>query len=164
MDSAVMSSTALSASSGLDRLGGLAARYGLVLVIAWIGALKFTGYEAAGIEPLVSHSPLTSWLYGFLSVKGLSAALGVAELVIALLLAVKPWAPRLSIVGSVAAIGLFVTTLSFLITTPGVIEPSAGIAGALSSTGQFLIKDAALLGVAVWTLTDALRTISRPAA
>ena len=56
-----------------------------------------------------------------------------------------------------AAIGLFVTTLSFLITTPGVIEPSAGIAGALSSTGQFLIKDAALLGVAVWTLTDALR-------
>ena len=164
MDSAVMSSTALSASSGPDRLGGLAARYGLVLVIAWIGALKFTGYEAAGIEPLVSHSPLTSWLYGFLSVKGLSAALGVAELVIALLLAVKPWAPRLSIVGSVAAIGLFVTTLSFLITTPGVIEPSAGIAGALSSTGQFLIKDAALLGVAVWTLTDALRTISRPAA
>ncbi len=164
MDSAVMSSAATSTATGLDRLGALAARYGLVLVIAWIGALKFTGYEAAGIEPLVSHSPLTSWLYGFMSVTGLSVALGVAELVIALLLAVKPWAPRLSIVGSGAAIGLFVTTLSFLLTTPGVIEPSAGIAGALSSTGQFLIKDAALLGVAVWTLTDALRPISRPAA
>jgi uncharacterized membrane protein YkgB len=39
-------------------------RYGLVVVVAWIGALKFTHYEAAGIQPLVAHSPFLGWLYG----------------------------------------------------------------------------------------------------
>src|SRR5262245_60907074 len=44
-------------------------RYGLVVVIAWIGALKYTSYEAAGIQPLVAHSPLFSWLYSIVSVR-----------------------------------------------------------------------------------------------
>ncbi|MBX9604497.1 MAG: DUF417 family protein, partial [Bryobacteraceae bacterium] len=33
-------------------------RYGLVLVILWIGLMKFTAYEASGIQPLVASSPL----------------------------------------------------------------------------------------------------------
>ncbi len=41
-------------------------RYGLVLIVAWIGAMKFTAYEAAGIQPLVSSSPLMSWMYNLL--------------------------------------------------------------------------------------------------
>ncbi len=145
-----------------SRCGALLARYGLVLVIAWIGALKFTSYEAHGIEPLVSHSPLMSWLYGIFSVTAFSVLLGIVELVTAALLAVKPWLPRLSAVGSVLAIGLFLATLSFLFTTPGIGEAAAGGFPLLSMTGQFLIKDAALLGIAVWTLGDALRSANAP--
>ncbi|WP_304112916.1 YkgB family protein [Mycolicibacterium bacteremicum] len=144
------------AEAALAGIGGNAARYGLVLVIGWIGALKFTSYEAYGIEPLVANSPLMSWVYGIFSVTTFSALLGVLELATAALLAVKPWAPRLSAVGSVLAIGLFVATLSFLATTPGVGEASAGGFPVLSSTGQFLIKDVALIGISVWTLADAL--------
>ena len=55
------------------------------------------------------------------------------------------------------AIGLFVVTFTFLFSTPGVFEASEGGFPILSSTGQFLIKDVALLGISVWTLTDALR-------
>lgn len=144
------------AEAALAGIGGNAARYGLVLVIGWIGALKFTSYEAYGIEPLVANSPLMSWAYGIFSVTTFSALLGVLELATAALLAVKPWAPRLSAVGSVIAIGLFVATLSFLVTTPGVGEASAGGFPVLSSTGQFLIKDVALIGISLWTLADAL--------
>jgi uncharacterized membrane protein YkgB len=61
-------------------------------------------------------------------------------------------------VGSVMAIGLFAATISFLFTTPGVGEAAAGGFPVLSMNGQFLIKDIALLGIAVWTLSDALRT------
>jgi uncharacterized membrane protein YkgB len=43
-------------------------RYGLVFVIAWIGFMKFTAYEAAGIQPLVANSPLMGWVYSILSV------------------------------------------------------------------------------------------------
>ncbi|CAN3126886.1 YkgB family protein [Mycobacterium sp. smrl_JER01] len=147
--------------SRLDSVAATLARYGLVVVIAWIGALKFTAYEAQGIAPLVANSPLMSWVYDVFSVRTFSALLGVLEIAAALLIAVKPWWPRLSAAGSAVAIGLFVATLSFLVTTPGVFEASAGGFPVLSSTGQFLIKDVALLGVAVWTLADALRS-SRP--
>ena len=47
-------------SEKLQALGIFMTRYGLVVVFAWIGAMKFTGYEANGIQPLVSNSPLMS--------------------------------------------------------------------------------------------------------
>jgi uncharacterized membrane protein YkgB len=141
----------------VGRVGALLARYGLVVVIGWIGLLKFTAYEAQGIQPLVANSPFMSWVYDVFSVTTFSTLLGVLEVATAVLLAVKPWWPKVSAVGSVIAIGLFVATISFLFTTPGIGEASAGGFPILSSTGQFLIKDVALLGIAVWTLGDALR-------
>lgn len=144
----------------IDRTGGLFARYGLVIVIAWIGAMKFTAYEAQAIQPLVAHSPAMSWLYDIFSVRAFSTVLGVVELSAAALLAVRPWAPRMSVVGSVIAVGLFLATLSFLITTPGVWAAEAGGFPILSDLGGFLIKDVALLGLAVWTLGDALRGVA----
>ena len=46
----------------LTRVGGLLARSGLAVVIGWIGLLKFTSYEAQGIQPLVANSPFMSWI------------------------------------------------------------------------------------------------------
>lgn len=142
-------------------VGGLLARYGLVVVIAWIGALKFTAYEAEGIQPLVASSPFLAWIYNILSVQAVSSLLGVFELAAAALLAIKPWWPRLSLLGSAMAITLFIATISFLFTTPGIGEGAAGGFPVLSSTGQFLIKDVALLGIAVWSLGDALAGVGR---
>ncbi len=145
----------LAGTRSLGTAGRLLARYGLVVVIAWIGALKFTSFEAHGIQPLVAHSPFMSWLYDILSVQTFSVLLGVLELTTAALLAVGPWLPRLSMLGSLLAIGLFTATISFLFTTPGVFEESAGGFPVLSSTGQFLIKDVSLLGISMWTLAEA---------
>ncbi|MCV7421166.1 DUF417 family protein [Mycobacterium yunnanensis] len=141
----------------IERIGGLLARYGLVVVIGWIGLMKFTVYEAKGIEPLVASSPLMSWLYDLFSVTTLSALLGVVEVAAAVLIALAPWWPRVSAVGSAIAVGLFVATLSFLVTAPGVFEAAEGGFPILGSAGQFLIKDVALLGISAWTLGDALR-------
>jgi reactive chlorine resistance protein C len=96
-----------------------------------------------------------------MSVTTFSTLLGIVEMSAAVLLAVKPWWPRLSAVGSVIAVGLFVATISFMFTTPGVGEESAGGFPLLSMTGEFLIKDVALLGIAVWTLADALTAARR---
>ena len=157
-DTMAQNATSARPATLLDTLGALLARYGLVVVIGWIGLMKFTEFEARGIEPLVANSPLMSWLYDVFSVTTFSMLLGIVEVAAAVLLAVKPWAPRLSAVGSVIAIGLFVATLTFLFTTPGVFEPSQGGFPMLTLSGGFLIKDVALLGVSVWTLADALRT------
>jgi reactive chlorine resistance protein C len=141
----------------VDNVGGLMARYGLVIVIAWFGLLKFTNFEAQGIQPLVAESPFMSWLYEIFSVYTFSALLGVFEVAAAVLIAVKPWWPRASMLGSALAILLFTATISFLFTTPGVFDEAAGGFPLLSLTGGFLIKDVALLGISAWTLADALR-------
>jgi hypothetical protein len=61
----------------------------LALVIGWIGMMKFTGYEAQGIEPLVTHSPLLSWMYGLFTVCHFAAGLRVVEICIAILIALR---------------------------------------------------------------------------
>src|SRR6516162_4850380 len=73
-----------SLSSRAEAVGRELARYGLVVVVAWIGLMKFTAYEADGISRYVAHSPLMSWVYGFMSHRAFSAVLGVVELAIAI--------------------------------------------------------------------------------
>jgi reactive chlorine resistance protein C len=130
-------------------------RYALVVVIAWIGALKYSSYEATAIHPLIANSPIMSWLYSIFSVRTFATLLGSLEIVAALLIALRFVAPRLSVLGSAMAIGLFLGTLSFLFTTPGVT--AAGGFPVLSVLpGQFLLKDLVLIGAALWTLGDSL--------
>ena len=140
-------------------------RYGLVVVIAWIGALKYTSYEATSIQPLIAHSPIFSWLYSIFSVRAFAAVLGTAEIIAALLIAIRPLAPRLSALGSAMGVLLFLSTLSFLFTTPG--ATAAGGFPVLSVLpGQFLLKDLVLVSAALWTLGDSLgaaRPRTRPA-
>ena len=143
-------------SSQVEAVGRELTRYGLVVVVGWIGLMKFTTYEAEGIRPFVANSPRMSWVYGLISVPGFSARLRVVEVTIALLIAARPFAPRISALGSALAVGVFLTTLSFLVTTPGVWEASAGGFPALSAVpGQFLIKDLAQLGISLWTPGEA---------
>ena len=140
----------------VQAVGRELARYGLVVVVGWIGLMKFTEYEAEGIRLYVTNSPLMSWVYGLMSVRGFSAMLGVVEVTTALLIAARPFSPRVSALGSALAVGMFLTTLSFLVTTPGVWAPSLGGFPALSAVpGQFLLKDLALLGISLWTLGEA---------
>lgn len=145
----------LTVGSKVQALGDHVIRYGLALVILWIGLMKFTAYEAVGIQPLVASSPFMGWMYGVLSVREFSAALGMVEVAVAVLIALRPWFPRASAVGSAAAVFMFLTTLSFLFSAPG-WEPSLGGFPALStSVGQFLVKDVVLLGAAIWTCGEA---------
>jgi uncharacterized membrane protein YkgB len=130
-------------------------RYGLVLVIAWIGFMKFTAYEAAGIQPLVAHSPLMSWAYAIFSERAFSALLGVIEVAVAAMIALRPVSAKVSAIGSGLAVAMFLTTLSFILSTPG-WEPSLGGFPALSMVGGFLLKDIVLLGAAVWSLGETL--------
>jgi Protein of unknown function, DUF417 len=86
-------------ATSMERLGVHVSRYGLVLTLLLIGALKFTAGEAQGIQPLVANSPLMFWLYRIFSLQGVSNLIGVIEIVVALLIALRPLAAKLSFVG-----------------------------------------------------------------
>ena len=143
-----------------EKLGAFLIRYGLVLVLGWIGAMKFTAYEAEGIKTLVETSPFMSWMYKVFSLQATSNVIGIAELTAAALIAIHPLAPKLSAIGSVLAVFTFLTTLTFLFTLPG-WEASLGGFPALSGSGGFLLKDVVLLGAAFFTLGDSLATQAR---
>ena len=144
----------------IETIGSIATRFGLVIVIGWVGAMKFTAYEAEGISGLVQNSPLMSWVYEMMSVRAFAATLGSAELVIAVMIGLGLWFHRLGALGAMLACGMFATTLSFMFTTPGVFEPTLGGFPALSiAPGQFLVKDLALLGASLWLLGNSLTTL-----
>ena len=143
-----------------ERLSGLgkeAVRYTVAGVLGWIGAMKFTAYEAGAIEGLVASNPLTSWLYDVFSLQGAANLIGGIEIATAVLIVAGARFPTAAVAGALGAIATFLVTLSFLFTVPG-WEPSLGGFPALSVVpGQFLLKDAVLLGGAIWLLGDALK-------
>ena len=110
----------------LESVGEKVIRYGLVAILLWVGALKFTAYEAEGIQGLVANSPLMSWMYSVMSVRGASMLIGVVEIVLGLLIATRPFAPMLSAIGSFGVIFMSLITLTFIFTTPGVWQPGYG--------------------------------------
>ncbi len=148
--------TAVEQVVSVEEIGKQIVRWGLVLVLAWIGAMKFTAYEAMGIQPLVAHSPFVSWMYDLLSIRSFSAMLGCIEIVTAALISLRYVSPKASAVGSILAIGLFATTLSMLFTTPG-WEPTLGFPALSAMPGQFLLKDIVLFGASVWSLGESLK-------
>jgi uncharacterized membrane protein YkgB len=177
-------------AASLDRLGMGLMRFALVLVLVWIGGLKFAKYEADSIVPLVANSPMMSFFYhhptpeyrthmnkeGELNVAHrqwnenngtypVSYALGIVIVSIGLLIALHPFLPQLAAVGSFLLILMACTTLSFLVTTPEVWVPALGdsVHGFpyLAGGGRLIIKDSIMLGAAVVTLADSAKAYLR---
>lgn len=134
----------------LDEAGLGVLRYGVVFLLVVIGATKFTPWEAAGIEPLIRNSPFLSWLPNLLGLRGASDVIGTIEIATGLAIASRPFAPTVSAIGSAAGVGIFLTTLSFLFSTPGALSP-------MNPANGFLVKDIVLLGACLATAAEALR-------
>lgn len=177
---------ALVAAAKVDRFGMGILRLSLVVVLVWIGGLKFASYEADSIVPLVSNSPVMSFFYRhpapeyrhYMNREGeliaphrawqesngtyrFSYSLGIVIVSIGLLIALYPISPRASFVGSLLLIFMALTTLSFLVTTPEAWVPALGDSAHgfpyLSGVGRLVVKDAIMLGAAVVTLADAAK-------
>lgn len=132
----------------LDRIGRFILRYSLVFFFVAFGLYKFTAQEAAAIAPLIAHSPVLFWATPLLGERGASSIIGVIEVAIGVLIALRRFRPELSAIGSLGAAVALLTTLSFLFTTPG-LDPQGSDAG-------FLLKDLTLLGAALWSAGEAL--------
>lgn len=129
---------------------------GLILVLGWIGAMKFTLPEPEGIDDLLKTSIFFAWMTDFLDVREMSKMIGVIELVAAAALTGWWFSGALFRFAIVLCLVTFVSTLSFLITLPG-WESDLGGFPALSQAGHFLLKDLALLAAALVLLGERRR-------
>ena len=170
-------------AAGTHHIGMGILRMALVVVLVWIGSLKFVDYEAEGIVPLVANSPIMSFFYhypapdyrAYMSKEGelneahkqwhkangtyrFSRGLGVVIILIGLLVALHPFIPQVAAVGSFLLVLMACTTLSFLATTPEAWVPPLGESAHgfpyLSGTGRLIIKDVIMLGAAIVTMAD----------
>ena len=177
-------------AASLDRVGMGLLRLGLVVVVVWIGGLKFANYEADSIVPLVANSPVMNFFYHhpapeyrrYMNREGelipshrqwqvtngtyaFSHGLGVVIVLIGLLIALHPFLPQAAAVGSFLLALMALTTLSFLLTTPEAWVPALGDATHgfpyLSGAGRLIIKDAIMFGGAIVTLADSAKAYLR---
>ncbi|HEX6403328.1 MAG TPA: hypothetical protein VF003_09285 [Pseudonocardiaceae bacterium] len=86
--------TAETAEHAATVTGQFLAQYGIAVVLAWIGTDHYA--RPAVIQPLITHSPPLSWLYGIFNVHTLAST----EILAALLIALRPLWSRVSAVGS----------------------------------------------------------------
>jgi uncharacterized membrane protein YkgB len=84
----------------IERAAAFFLRYGLVVAIGWIAAMKATDYEAKGIQPLIAHSPLIGWGYSIWTVDHFTMIIGAIELIIVGLIAILPGFPKHLLLGA----------------------------------------------------------------
>lgn len=171
-------------------LGFSLTRFGLIVVLVWIGALKIYKYEADGIVPFVANSPVMSFFYKHpapeytkhMNPEGAlvpanrawheanhtyTFALGLGAVIVlyGLMIALNPWLPQVAAVGSALVVIMSLTTLSFLVTTPESWVPNLGDTEhgfpLLSGRGRLVVKDFIMLGAAWVTMADSAATYLR---
>lgn len=136
-------------SNALETLGANVLRYSLVSFLLFFGAMKWTLDEARAVNPLIVNSPFLSWADHLYGMQGASELIGIIELALAVLIALRRWTPAVSAWGSLLAVCMFLITLSFLFTTPNVQQQA-----------PFLLKDLSLLGASVWTAGEAFGAVA----
>ncbi|WP_345989202.1 DUF417 family protein [Chryseobacterium sp. Chry.R1] len=129
----------------LNKTGYNLAVIGTITVLIWIGIFKFTPEEATAIKGYISNSFLMNWMYRFSSTQGVSNIIGSYEIVTAILLILSFWNKKVGLVAGYLTATIFMGTLSFLLTTPGIWRLSNGIL----ITDFFVLKDIAFLAIAL---------------
>jgi len=126
----------------ISHYGYFVSLFGTALLLLWIGVFKFTPTEAAAIQPLILHHPLSFWMYDVFKTQTVSNIVGIIEIMVALCLLLSI---RFEALKKYAAIGLvliFLTTLSYLFTTPNMWRLVDGV----PVTDFFILKDLVILG------------------
>ena len=129
-------------------------RFGIFIVMAWIGGLKAFQYEADGVIPFVANSPFMSFflnknvsdadnykpnknkegevvpenikLHESNGTYPFSYGLGTVICIIGILVLLGIWFPKIGIIGGILTFGMSMVTLTFLITTPETWVPDLG--------------------------------------
>jgi len=173
-----------------DCLAVALTRFGLIVVLLWIGGLKVFKYEADGIVPFVATSPLMSFFYKYpapdykahMNAEGqlvpanrawhhenrtylFSYGLGAVIVLYGLMLCLHSWRPEIAALGGFLVVIMALVTLSFLITTPENWVPSLGDSEHgfpyLSGRGRLVLKDIIMLGAGMVVMADSARAYLR---
>ena len=117
--------------------GELIARYGVVSILLAFGIFKFTKSEAQAIRPLIDNSPLFGWMNHLFDIRTSSAIIGIIEIIASIGIGARFISLDIAFYGSLLGCIIFLSTLSFLFTTPEMFVKTEW----LWLPDEFIIKD-----------------------
>jgi uncharacterized membrane protein YkgB len=127
-------------------------RASMVIIYFFFGYQKWFAYEAQGLIPFISSSPLMSWMYPVFGIQGASWFLGVSEWLFGALLFLGFWNKKLGILGALGSCVTFIMTVTIIPFMPDGWAASAGGFPAMVGNVAFLMKDVVLFAVSFYLL------------
>lgn len=91
----------------LTKIGYTIGVIGTIIILLWIGVLKFTPSEAEAIKPYVENSFLMSWMYKIGTVQQVSVFIGIWEIITAILLIGSFFTRLAGIIGGYLGLAIF---------------------------------------------------------
>ena len=138
-------------------------RASMVIILFLFGYQKWFAYEAQGLIPFISSSPLMSWMYPVFGIQGASWFLGVSEWLFGALLFLGFWNKKLGILGAAGSCVTFIMTVTIIPFMPDGWAASAGGFPAMTGNVPFLMKDLILFAVSFYLLKQDVERASRAA-
>jgi len=130
-------------------------RYGLGIVLIWLGIMKFRNSEAIHIEQAMAETILFKWLLKYITIYAFSQIIAWTQIVAGLFIMVQPVSKKIAAWGGALAMVVFLAGILVFISSGIVWEAGYGFPE-LSRAGHSLLKDFILFGAAAWCWSDSL--------
>ncbi len=130
-------------------------RYGLGIILIWLGIMKFKNSEALQIEQTMAQTVLFQWMLKYVTIYAFSQIIAWIQIVAGVLIMLKPVSAGLSRWGGALAMVVFLAGILVFFTSGVVWQTGYGFPE-LSRAGHAFLKDFILFGAAAWCFSDSL--------
>jgi uncharacterized membrane protein YkgB len=130
-------------------------RYGLGIILIWLGIMKFKNSEALQIEQAMAQTVLFQWMLKYVTIYAFSQIIAWVQIVAGVLIMLKPVSSGLSRWGGALAMVVFLAGILVFFSSGIVWQTGYGFPE-LSRAGHAFLKDFILFGAAAWCFSDSL--------
>jgi uncharacterized membrane protein YkgB len=130
-------------------------RYGLGIILIWLGIMKFKNSEALQIEQAMAQTALFKWMLKYVTIYAFSQIIAWIQIAAGVLIMLKPVSSSLSRWGGAMAMVVFLAGILVFFTSGIVWQTGYGFPE-LSRAGHAFLKDFILFGAAAWCFSDSL--------
>ncbi len=138
-----------------DGMATFLLRYGLAIVLIWLGVTKLRNFEQDNIRHLVENSALLTWMFKYVATSTIVMIIAYGQIVCGVMIALKQLSDKLAFWGSLFIVIGCIISISFIFTSDMVWHPSFRFPE-LSKIGQSIVKDIILLAAASWCTAETI--------
>jgi reactive chlorine resistance protein C len=130
-------------------------RYGLGIILIWLGVMKFKNSEALHIENAMAQTFLFKWMLKYVTIYAFSMLIAWIQILAGLFIMLKPVSSKLAAWGGAFAMIIFLAGILVFFTSGVVWQVGYGFPE-LSRAGHSFLKDFVLFAAAAWCYSDSL--------